>query len=58
MLKDLGVSNGIKNIKKDKLPGKRIQVWFNGEINGDKPEMSNPIELGEIYAVLALEEGK
>ena len=55
-LKDLGVSNGIKNIKKDKLPGKRIQVWFNGEIKGDRPEMSNPIELGEIYAVLAAEE--
>ena len=56
-LKDLGVSNGIKNIKKDKLPGKRIQVWFNGEIKGDKSEMSNPIELGEIYdAVLAAEE--
>ncbi|MGP1432921.1 MAG: hypothetical protein ACTTKP_01410 [Catonella sp.] len=56
MLKDLGVSNGIKNIKKDKLPGKRIQVWFNGEIKGDRSEMSNPIELGEIYAVLAAEE--
>lgn len=56
MLKDLGVSNGIKNIRKDKLPGKRIQVWFNGEIKGDKPEMSNPMELGEIYAVLAAEE--
>ena len=58
MLKDLGVSNGIKNIKKDKLPGKRIQVWFNGEINGDKPEMSNPIELGEIYSLSVSEEVK
>ena len=58
MLKDLGVSNGIKNIRKDKLPGKRIQVWFNGEIKGDRSEMSNPIELGEIYSVLALEDGK
>ena len=56
MLKDLGVSNGIKNIKKDKLPGKRIQVWFNGEIKGDKPEMSNPIELGEVYEISVLEE--
>ena len=56
ILKDLGVSNGIKNIKKDKLPGKRIQVWFNGEINGDKPEMSNPIELGEVYEISVLEE--
>ena len=58
MLKDLGVSNGIKNIKKDKLPGKRIQVWFNGETKGDKPEMSNPIELGEIYSLSVLEEVK
>ena len=45
-------------LKNSELQGKKIKVWFNGEIKGDKSEMSNPIELGEVYEVSTLEEEK
>ena len=56
ILKDSVILNGIKGLKSSELKGKKIKVWFNGEIKGDKPEMSNPIELGEVYEVSTLEE--
>lgn len=55
-LKEAGILSGIKPVKNSELQGKKIKVWFNGEIKGDKPEMSNPIELGEVYEVSTLEE--
>ena len=57
-LKESVILSGIKMLKNSELQGKRIKVWFNGEIKGDKPEMSNPIELGEVYEVSTLEEEK
>ena len=57
-LKESVILSGIKTLKNSELQGKKIKVWFNGEIKGDKPEMSNPIELGEVYEVSALEEEK
>ena len=54
-LKEAGILSGIKPVKNSELQGKKIQVWFNGEIIGDKPEMSNPIELREVYEVSTLE---
>ena len=56
IIKDSVMLNGIKGLKSSELQGKKIKVWFNGEIKGDKPEMSNPIELGEVYEVSTLEE--
>ena len=47
-LKEAGILSGIKPVKNSELQGKKIKVWFNGEIIGDKPEMSNPIELREV----------
>jgi len=58
IIKDSVMLNGIKGLKSSELKGKKIKVWFNGEIKGDKPEMSNPIELGEVYEVSILEEEK
>ena len=58
ILKDSVILNGIKGLKSSELKGKKIKVWFNGEIKGDKSEMSNPIELGEVYEVSTLEEEK
>ena len=55
MLKDVGILSGIKPVKNSELQGKKIKVWFNGEIIEDKPEMSNPIELREVYEVSTLE---
>ena len=55
-LKESIILSGIKTLKNSELQGKKIKVWFNGEIKGDKPEMSNPIELGEVYEVSTLEE--
>ena len=55
-LKESGILSGIKMLKNSELQGKKIKVWFDGEIKGDKPEMSNPIELGEVYEVSTLEE--
>ena len=55
-LKKSIILSGIKTLKNSELQGKKIKVWFNGEIKGDKPEMSNPIELGEVYEVSTLEE--
>lgn len=52
------VISGIKMLKNSELKGKKIKVWFDGEIKGDKPEMSNPIELGEVYEVSTLEENE
>lgn len=40
-----------KEITEEKFKDKLIQVWFNGEIKNDEPEMSYPMELGEIYSV-------
>ena len=57
-LKESVILSGIKMLKNSELQGKKIKVWFNGEIKGDKPEMSNPIELGEVYEVSTLEENK
>lgn len=57
-LKESVILSGIKTLKNSELQGKKIKVWFNGEIKGDKPEMSNPIELGEVYEVSTLEEEK
>ena len=57
-LKKSIILSGIKTLKNSELQGKKIKVWFNGEIKGDKPEMSNPIELGEVYEVSTLEEEK
>ena len=57
-LKESIILSGIKTLKNSELQGKKIKVWFNGEIKGDKPEMSNPIELGEVYEVSTLEEEK
>ena len=54
-LKEAGILSGIKPVKNSELQGKKIKVWFNGEIIGDKPEMSNPIELREVYEVSTLE---
>ena len=54
-LKEAGILSGIKSVKNSELQGKKIKVWFNGEIIGDKPEMSNPIELREVYEVSTLE---
>ena len=54
-LKEAGILSGIKPVKNSELQGKKIKVWFNGEIKCDKPEMSNPIELGEVYEVSTLE---
>jgi len=54
-LKEAGILSGIKPGKNSELQGKKIKVWFNGEIIGDKPEMSNPIELREVYEVSTLE---
>lgn len=54
-LKEAGILSGIKPVKNSELQGKIIKVWFNGEIIGDKPEMSNPIELREVYEVSTLE---
>ena len=54
-LKEAGILIGIKPVKNSELQGKKIKVWFNGEIIGDKPEMSNPIELREVYEVSTLE---
>ena len=58
ILKDSVILNGIKGLKSSEFKGKKIKVWFNGEIKGDKSEMSNPIELGEVYEVSTLEEEK
>ena len=58
MLKESGILSGIKMLKNSELQGKKIKVWFDGEIKGDKPEMSDPIELGEVYEVSTLEEEK
>ena len=55
-LKESIILSGIRTLKNSELQGKKIKVWFNGEIKGDKPEMSNPIELGEVYEVSTLEE--
>ena len=57
-LKESVILSGIKMLKNSELQGKKIKIWFNGEIKGDKPEMSNPIELGEVYEVSTLEEEK
>ena len=57
-LKESVILSGFKTLKNSELQGKKIKVWFNGEIKGDKPEMSNPIELGEVYEVSTLEEEK
>lgn len=57
-LKESVILSGIKMLKNSELQGKKIKVWFNGEIKGDKPEMSNPIELGEVYEVSTLEENE
>lgn len=54
-LKEAGILSGIKPVKNSELQGKKIKVWFNGKIIGDKPEMSNPIELREVYEVSTLE---
>ena len=54
-LKEVGILSGIKPVKNSELQGKKIKVWFNGEIIGDKSEMSNPIELREVYEVSTLE---
>ena len=54
-LKESVILSGIKTLKNSELQGKKIKVWFNGEIKGDKPEISNPIELGEVYEVSTLE---
>ena len=54
MLKEAGTLSGIKISKNSELQGKKIKVWFNGEIIEDKSEMSNPIELGEVYEVSTL----
>ena len=54
-LKESIILSGIKTLKNSELQGKKIKVWFNGEIIGDKPEMSNPIELREVYEVSTLE---
>jgi len=58
IIKDSVMLNGIKGLKSSELKGKKIKVWFDGEIKGDKSEMSNPIELGEVYEVSILEEEK
>ena len=57
-LKESVILSGIKMLKNSELKGKKIKVWFDGEIKGDKPEMSNPIELGEVYEVSTLEENE
>ena len=57
-LKESVILSGIKMLKNSELQGKRIKVWFDGEIKGDKPEMPNSIELGEVYEVSTLEEEK
>ena len=57
-LKESVILSGIKMLKNSELQGKKIKVWFNGEIKGDKPEMPNSIELGEVYEVSTLEEEK
>ena len=50
VLKDLPINNGIKKIRNVDLPGKRIEVWFDGEIKGDG--VSNPIEVKKVYDLL------
>ena len=50
VLKDLVINNGIRHLRNVDLPGKRIEVWFDGEIKGDG--VSNPIEVKEVYEVL------
>lgn len=39
----------------ESLLGKRVQVWFDGTIKNDQPEMSYPVELGEVYRITPVE---
>lgn len=45
-----------KKVETKNLIGKTVQVWFDGSIKNDEPEMSYPIELGEIYRITSVEE--
>lgn len=58
MLNVKDIFRDIKRIKEKELKGKRIKLWFDGEIKGDDVKLSNPIELGKIYSSSVLEEAK
>lgn len=55
-VENLRFDDGEEVMETKQLIGKTVQVWFDGSVKNNEPEMSYPIELGTIYRITPVKE--
>ncbi len=50
-IRDFENEQGSKAPYAEDIKGKKIEIWFDGTLKSDEPEMSYPMELGKVYKI-------